>query len=94
MVGVAVGRRVDDDLQAFAAINVAVVEPVLRADIGCGFGGEMTALERIEFGAVIVRKEHVVMREREAIGFDVAEESHRRKRACGGGVGRAGFDAK
>ena len=54
MVGVAVGRRVDDDLQAFAAINVAVVEPVLRADIGCGFGGEMTALERIEFGAVVV----------------------------------------
>ena len=77
MVGVAVGRRIDDDLQAFAAINVAVVEPVLRAEVGGGFGGEMTVLERIEFGAVVVRKEHVVMREREAVGFDIAKERHR-----------------
>ena len=93
-MGVAVGRRIDDDLQAFGCVLVAVVEAVLSADIGCGLGGKLAAPERIEFGAVVVRKEHVVVREREAIGFDIAKERHRRERTCHRRIWDAGADAK
>jgi hypothetical protein len=94
MVGVAVGGRVDDDLDAFGRREVAVVEAVLRAQIGGGPGSECIACEGVEFSAVVIRKEDIVVRQREAIGFDLAEERHRRERAGGLGVGGAGFNAE
>jgi hypothetical protein len=74
---VAVGRRVDDDLDAFGSVETAVIEAILRAKIGCRAVGESSAFDGIEFGAVVIRKKDIVVRQREAVGFDMAEECHR-----------------
>jgi hypothetical protein len=94
MVGVAIGWRVDDDLQAFVGVERAVVETVLGADIGRGMGGKLTVGNSVEFGAVVFRKEDIVVSQREAIDFDIAKECHCRERACSEEIGRSRFDTE
>ena len=53
-MSVAIGGGVDDDLDALVGVERAVVEPVLRAEIGGWFGREFALGKSIEFGAVVV----------------------------------------
>ena len=78
-MGIAIGGGIDDDLDTFGRSQVAVVETIVRAEISSGMVGELARGERIELGAVIVRKEDVVVREREAVGLYFTQKCHRRQ---------------
>ena len=89
-VGVAIGGRVDDDLEAFAArrcgawCGIFGQRPaILRAQVDRWIGDLFAAPQLREFRAVIGRKEHVVARQREALRLRMAEPDQRGERAAG-----------
>ena len=83
-VGVAIGGRIDDDLEAFAARwgggwrgGVGQRIAVLRAEVDRRIGDLFAAPELREFRAVVGREEHVVAREREALRLCMTEPHQR-----------------
>jgi hypothetical protein len=70
-VAVAIGGRVDDDLQAFLAE---------RADISGRCGGHAASGDIAEFGGIIGREKDVMMVEIEALGLGVRQPDHCRER--------------
>jgi hypothetical protein len=76
MVGIAIGRRIDDDLDAFGRVQLTVVDAVLRANIGRWFGGELALRQGIEFCAVIAGKKDVVVSQVKPVCVYSAEKCH------------------
>ena len=93
-MGIAIGGGIDDDLDTFGRSQVAVVEAIVRAEISSGLVGELASGERIELGAVIVRKEDVVVSQWEAIRLHFTQKCHGGKRSRGRGIGCASLDAE
>ena len=95
---IAISGRVDDDLDAFGGRGCwRAGDAILCAEVDCGIIGELTLFKRIEFRAIVGRKEDIVVREVETGGFDIAEESDGRERAIFGSEGWhgvAGFGAE
>jgi hypothetical protein len=75
-MGVAIGRRVYDDLNALSAGQLAMIEPVLCADIGRWLRREFVAGQCFKLGAVVIGKKDIMMSQRKAVGLDVPKKSH------------------
>ena len=61
---VAIGGRVDDDLDALAPDQIVldrIGAAILRADINSGFGRRLASGDVFKFGAVIAGEEDIVM---------------------------------
>ena len=77
--GVPTRRRVDKREKPFLVARGGIVVAILSADIDRGSFRQAAAGENIvEFGAVILREEHVVMDERRALGARAHRKRHRR----------------
>ena len=79
--GRAFGRGVDEREKSFFVAHFGIVGAILRADIDCWRFRQAAADENIvEFGAVIVREEHIVMHQRRALGARPHRQRQRRQR--------------
>jgi len=76
---VAVGWRVDDDLESFRAVGPGRCPAILRTDIDGWVAGQTACFDLFEFTAIIVGKEDIVMIERKAFCFGKQCPCHRRK---------------
>lgn len=61
-MNVAIGWRIDDDLQplALSGQDIGTAFAILRADVDAGIGGRRTASNIGKFTRIIAREQHVV----------------------------------
>ena len=81
-MGVAVGRRIDDNLQSFAVRWIgAALAPVERAGIGGGLLRHLAARQLIELGRIISGEKHIMVGKVETAGARVRQPHHCGERA-------------